>query len=144
MPSSAAVGTGLPGGLVVVPGTGGGLDPLGGGKGGFSLPVPFAQRICLIEETRVAGTTHASGIEDVADKLVPGCKLRLLREPGNLADTWAIKVFAGDVRIGYVPADRNEILARLMDGGKRLSAEVVDHELVGTWHKVTMGVWLDD
>ncbi|MEE1275304.1 MAG: HIRAN domain-containing protein [Olegusella sp.] len=132
---------------LVLAGGGSALGTLSGGNGeggSLSLPRPFAHRICLIEETRVAGTTHAPEIEEAAEELTEGRELRFVREPGNLVDKWAIQVYAGEHRIGYVAADRNEILARLMDGGKRLVGEVVDHELVGHWHKVTMGVWLDD
>jgi len=132
---------------LVLAGGGSALGTLGGGNGedgGFSLPKPFAHRICLIEETRVAGTTHAPEIEEAAEELTEGRELRFVREPGNLVDKWAIQVYVGEHRIGYVAADRNEILSRLMDGGKRLVGEVVGHELVGRWHKVTMGVWLDD
>ena len=110
-----------------------------GGACGMSI---YANALPELRGLDVAWSAMVDEIQD--SRSIALVDDRLLREPGNLADTWAIKVFVGDVRIGYVPADRNEILARLMDGGKRLSAEVVDHELVGTWHKVTMGVWLDD
>jgi hypothetical protein len=47
-------------------------------------------------------------------------------------------------RLGYVPADVNEILARLMDAGKRLYGEVTEIDLVGSWWRIAMGVWMDD
>ena len=110
----------------------------------LSVPVPFQSKIVLIEDTRVAGTTHVRGIDEIAGKLEVGMALRLEREPGNLADAWAIRVFAGAERIGYVPADCNEVLARLMDGGKALSAKLTGKEKVGTWNKLHMEVSLDD
>ena len=61
-----------------------------------------------------------------------------------MADAWAIKVFAGEERIGYVPADCNEIIARLMDGGKALSVRLTGKEKLGTWNKLHMEVSLDD
>ena len=90
----------------------------------LSVPIPFQNKIVLIEDTRIA--------------------VRLEREPGNLADTWAIRVFSGEQRIGYVPADCNEVLARLMDGGKALSAKLTGKEKVGNWNKLHMEVSLDD
>ena len=110
----------------------------------LSVPVPFQSKIVLFEDLRVAGTTHVKGIDAIAEQLEAGMDLHLEREPGNLADGWAIKVLAGDKRIGYVPADCNEVLARLMDGGKALSATLTGKEKVGTWNKLHMEVSLDD
>lgn len=110
----------------------------------LSVPVPFQNAIVLIEDTRVAGTTHIRDIDEIAAGLDAGATLRLERELGNLVDRWAIKVYAGNTRIGYVPADCNEMLARLMDGGKALSAKLTAKEKIGTWNKLHMEVSLDD
>ena len=98
----------------------------------------------LIEDARIAGTTHIRGIDGIVEGLEVGMELRLEREPGNLADCWAIRVFAGNDRIGFVPADNNEVLARLMDGGKALSAKLTGKEKIGSWNKLHMEVSLDD
>ena len=98
----------------------------------------------LIEGARIAGTTHICGIDEIVERVEVGDELRFEREPGNLADYWAIKVYAGDDRIGFVPADCNEVLARLMDGGKALSGRLTGKEKVGTWNKLRMDVSLDD
>ena len=110
----------------------------------LSVPLPFQNRIVLIEDTRVAGTTHIDNIDAIAENLEIGTQLRFEREPDNLADAWAIRVFAKGVRIGYVPADCNEILARLMDGGKPLSGTLTSKEKIGHWSKLHMEVSLDD
>ena len=110
----------------------------------LSVPIPFQNKIVLIEDTRIAGTTHVHGIDAIVEGLEIDSELRLEREPGNLADTWAIRVFSGEQRIGYVPADCNEVLARLMDGGKALSAKLTGKEKVGNWNKLHMEVSLDD
>ena len=110
----------------------------------LSVPVPFQSRIVLIEDTRIAGTTHIRGIDEIVERLEVGSDLRFEREPGNLADYWAIKVYADDDRIGFVPADCNEVLARLMDGGKALSGKLTGKEKLGTWNKLHMEVSLDD
>ena len=110
----------------------------------LSVPVPFQNKIVLFEDVHVAGTTHVRGIDEIVETLDAGADLRLRREPGNLADAWAICVYAGERHIGYVPADCNELLARLMDGGKALSAKLVGKEMRGTWHKLRMEVSLDD
>ena len=114
------------------------------GNPALSIPLPFTNRIVLIEDTHVAGTSHVEGIETLVSNVHEGQILTLQRETGNRWDTWAIRVLADGARIGYVPADRNEVVARLMDGGKRLGATVVGKELLGGWHKIHMEVYLDD
>ena len=125
-------------------GAGGIISAADAAGASLSVPVPFQSKIVLIEDTRVAGTTHVRGIDEIVGKLEVGTALRFEREPGNLADAWAIRVFAGAERIGYVPADCNEMLARLMDGGKALSAKLTGKEKVGRWNKLHMEVSLND
>ena len=131
-------------GALALIGAGGIIAAADAAGASLSVPMPFQNKIVLIEDTRVAGTTHIHGIDGIVKGLDVGSDLRLEREPNNLADSWAIKVFAGNDRIGYVPADVNEILARLMDGGKALSAKLVGKEKIGNWNKLHMEVSLDD
>jgi len=131
-------------GALATIGAGGIMSAADAAGASLGVPVPFQNKIVLIENTRVAGTTHVHGIDEIAKKLEINADLRLEREPNNLADAWAIKVFAGDECIGFVPADCNEVLARLMDGGKALSAKLTGKEKLGTWHKLHMEVSLDD
>ena len=117
----------------------------GDGASGLSVPKPFSNPICLVPHTRVAGTTHVRGVRDLAGALAEGERLRLERDTHNRYDRWAIKVFdKRDNRLGFVSADISEIPARLMDGGKSLFAEVTGVEIVGSWVKIGIGVWLDD
>ena len=139
MDANANVGNAL-----VTIGAGGVIAAAGASGTPLSVPVPFQGRIVLVGDTRVAGTTHIRGIDGIVEGLEIGKDLRLEREPGNLADRWAIRVYAGDERIGFVPADCNEILARLMDGGKALSAKLTGKEKLGNWNKLHMEVSLDD
>lgn len=133
-----------PGNALATIGAGGIMSAADAAGASLSVPVPFQNKIVLIEDTRIAGTTHVHGIDEIVGRLEVGADLRFEREPGNLADAWAIRVFAGDENIGYVPADCNEVLARLMDGGKAISAKLTGKEKVGTWNKLHMEVSLDD
>lgn len=91
--------------------------------------LPFARDLFLLE-THVAGLAHYQ-VESVQDLLVAGLPVLLQREPGNAHDDLAIEVLTqGRVKLGYVPKNRNPVLARLMDAGKLLVAEVAS---VGTW-----------
>lgn len=117
----------------------------GGGAGLPEVPKPFAQPIYLVPDARVAGTTHVADIAKLAEHLSEGDRLRFERDKANRYDKWAIRVLDGSGnRLGFVPADINQIPARLMDGGKCLFGQVTGIELCGSWWKIGMGVWLDD
>ena len=111
---------------------------------GLSIPVPFANRIVLLEDAHIAGTTHIRNIDELATGLESGYELELVRDTTNTQDAWAIRVLADGAKVGFIPADRNEVLARLMDGGKKLGATVTGKERLGNWHKIHMEVYLDD
>ncbi len=98
---------------------------------GQTPAMPFARDIFLLE-THVAGIAYHQA-ETVKDELFAGMPLVLRREPANPHDELAIEVFTADnVKLGYVPRVRNPVLARLMDAGKTLTAEVAK---VGTWDR---------
>lgn len=98
----------------------------------------------LYESVRIAGTTHAPNIDDVMDRMPEDAQLALLREPNNHADSWAIRVEHDGRKIGYMPADKNELIARLMDGGKTVRGSLIKREHQGNWWKVYMEVSLID
>ena len=131
---------------IATQGAGGLLVALHGqDAGGLGIPAPYACPICLVPSTRVAGTTHVSDIARLAQGLGEGARLRLQRDADNRYDQWSIRVLdARGRRLGFVPADHNQILARLMDGGKRLFATVTQVSQVDGWTKIEMAVYLDD
>lgn len=114
------------------------------GASTLSVPVPFESKIVLFESVRIAGTTHTPNINDVIDRIPEDALLRFVREPDNQADPWAIRVEYDGRKIGYMPADKNELIARLMDGGKTLHGSLLERSLQGNWWKVYMDVSLID
>ena len=59
--------------------------------------------------------------------LPAGTKLFLEREPDNPVDRWATRVLTMDGRfLGYLPAAKNQSVARLIDAGKIIIAEIAD------------------
>ena len=72
----------------------------------------------------IAGIDFARGMDVTKDILHEGQFLRLVREPDNRYDEYAIAFMTGGKRIGYVPRTDNCVLAHLMDAGKYLSATV--------------------
>ena len=68
-----------------------------------------------------------------------------MREADNKFDSLAIQILnEQDERIGYVPREKNEVLARLMDGGKLVFGQVQSKELIGDWVKIVIKVFLKD
>ena len=120
-----------------------------GGSGALGMTKPFANEICLLEGVHVAGTTHVTWMDELAKDIVPGQRLQLRRDVENSHDKWAIKVLApenpyGEEKLGFLPCDKNEIIARLMDGGKSCFAKVISLEQKGSWTKINIEVYLDD
>ena len=106
---------------------------------------PASEPIRLIPETHVAGTSHILGIAPLANALCADDRLTLEREPENPFDCWAIRVHdeQGN-KLGFIPRAQNQVVARLMDGGKHVFAKVTGVELINRWFKIGIEVWLDD
>lgn len=92
---------------------------------------PLVPRLAEIELLRrpVAGLPYYRYAE-VADRIAPGMRLKLLREPRNEYDRRAIAVFTEDgAKLGYVPRIDNPALAALMDSGHELLARAAGPRL---------------
>lgn len=112
-------------------------------QNGGGVSSAFAKEIFLIE-THVAGTSHVA-IRTIEPTLENGSALVLRREPENPHDTLAILILTEEgKKIGYVPRDRNEILARLMDAGKFLFARLESKEWNDDWLRISARVFLRD
>lgn len=113
-------------------------------NGKLNLPMPFAREISLLE-CYIAGTTYRENIAEIAERLEIGAVLRLQREPENKFDAQAIAVYdAANNLLGYIPRAKNEILARLLDSGKRLSAKLIDKKMRGDWQRLDIEIFLHD
>ena len=76
----------------------------------------------LVLMTGIAGINHHVHIETdegklLMSKLIPGVELKLVREPDNAYDRWAVALFYEDRKVGYLTRFKNETIARLMDSG---------------------------
>lgn len=122
------------------------LDPellalLGGGAGtGIQ---PFAREIFVLNEF-VAGTSYCKNIDEVIDQVTPGTSLKLRRDPDNEVDEYAIGIFLGTTRIGWVPMKDNLVIARLMDAGKAFTCKVVKVTNLGTWWRINVSIYMID
>ena len=103
---------------------------------------PLIKEVHLFD-SYVAGTTHLED-QTVLDVIKEGDWLFLQRED-NKFDSNAIMIFTEDKRkLGYVPEKDNIIFARLMDAGKILKAKITNITIKGTFHQISVGIYLVD
>jgi len=76
----------------------------------------------------LAGFQYYDGME-VENLLETGMALTLKREPANTFDKYAIEVYCGDAKLGYLPRDRNHTVALLMDQGIEIHAEITNLDI---------------
>lgn len=106
------------------------------------LPMPFVREIFLLE-TKVAGTSHVDEIEKIAQNLEIREFVVMKREPENPHDELAILILNENGRkVGYVPREKNEVIARLMDAGKFIFGRVEYKKWTGYYLYVKIRIFL--
>ena len=106
--------------------------------------MPFTREIFLLD-CYVAGTNFRPDIADIESDLTAGAQLKLQREQQNGFDESAIAIYdAENHHLGYVPKTKNEVLARLLDAGKSLSAKLVAKQWNDSWLKLDIEIFLND
>lgn len=104
------------------------------GAGSINLNVLLRDIVVL--ETKVAGTMYYEPHE--FEPLVKkGLPLKMVREPENQYDKFAVALYLDGGKIGYLPKSKNEVIARLMDAGKEFNTKVVSKQ----WNEE--GNWLE-
>jgi len=110
-------------------------------KGGLSISV--MPKEILVLETIVAGTSFRK-LKELEPKLTTQTKLEVKREAKNEFDEFAIALHFENKKVGYIPKDSNEVIARLLDAGKAFFATITDKEWEGNWLKIEISVYLKD
>ena len=96
----------------------------------------------LLLRCHIAGTSYVE-LEGVEERLSPGDRLVLKREPENLYDDLAILVLDGfGNKLGYVPRKHNTVIANLMDAGQRTYATIESKEWHGYWLEVQIRIYM--
>ncbi len=72
----------------------------------------------------IAGGYH-HGLEAALGRIKPGTKLVLVREAANPYDADAVAVYQDGLKLGFIPREANTPVARLLDRGERVTAEVM-------------------
>lgn len=112
--------------------------------GNSAVPLPFTREISLLE-CHVAGTNFRSDIAEIEPNLIVSARLNLQREPRNEHDSSTIAIYASNnYHLGYIPKNKNEVLAKLLDAGKNLSARLVAKEWNDSWLKLDIEIFLHD
>ena len=95
-------------------------------------------------EIHIAGTNYRENISQVEPLLSAGQMFRMIREPDNSYDQWAIAVYSENFKLGYVPRDQNEVVARLMDAGKFFYCKLISKEWKNDWLCLITEIYLKE
>lgn len=115
------------------------LSALGSGQ----LNIDVFKKEILVLECLVAGTSFRK-LDKVEPQLSTTVKLDIKREAKNEFDAFAVALQYGDTKVGYVPKDKNEVIARLMDAGKFFYATVEAKEWEGNWLRLDVKIYMKD
>ena len=92
---------------------------------------------------RIAGTTYLED-KSVLGELNVGDYLILKRE-NNPYDKNAVLVLTPHhKKVGYIPKENNQLIARLMDKDEKLFARIAKFNLLGDFVEIIIGVYIHD
>ena len=110
-------------------------------KGQLNIDV-FKKEIMVLE-CMVAGTSFRK-LDKVEAELLSTVQLEMKREGKNEFDQFAIALFFKEIKIGYIPKDKNQVIARLMDAGKAFYSTIQAKEWEGNWLRLDVKVYMKD
>jgi HIRAN domain len=100
------------------------------------------ERIYLLQSF-VRGFQYYDG-KKLLHKMKAGALLELVREPNNEYDNFAIAIHYQGKKIGFVPAENNEVLAKILDANLlKLQAEITHIEPSAlAWEKTAIAIYV--
>ena len=101
------------------------------------------RREMLALSCMVAGTSYQS-LKEIEKEIIHNAVFDLTREPTNKFDKRAIAIYYNKNKIGYIPKEKNEVIANLMDAGKKFSAKLISKLWEGNWLKIVVEIYLND
>lgn len=96
----------------------------------------------LVQRSPLAGFQYYAGAA-LWDRMKPGDRLDLAREPDNAHDANAVRVEWRGNKLGYLPRAENRTVAREMDRGALVEgriARLAEHR--NPWRRLRVDVWL--
>jgi hypothetical protein len=104
---------------------------------GVSSAAENASARIVVQHAPLAGFVYYDG-SAVWEKMKPGDRLTLVREPGNAHDANAVRLEWQGHMLGYVPRRDNADLARQMDHGARVEARITElHRAANGRHRIS-------
>lgn len=91
----------------------------------------------------VAGSSYQN-LKEIEPELVRQTVFEMKREAANQFDKKAIAIYYDKNKIGYIPKEKNEVIANLMDAGKKFSARLISKKWEGNWLQIIVEVYLND
>jgi len=107
------------------------------------LNIDVFKKEILVLECMVAGTSFRK-LDTIEADLAATVKLDIKREAKNEFDKFAVALYYKAVKVGYIPRDKNEVIARLMDAGKSFYATIEAREWEGTWLRLDVKIYIKD
>lgn len=108
-----------------------------------SISVRVMPKDILVLECLIAGTSFRK-LKHVEPSLAAEVRLSLKREADNEYDEFAVALYFEKDKIGYIPREKNETIARLYDAGKCFYATIKAKEWEGNWLKIEIKIYLKD
>ena len=108
-----------------------------------TLTIDVLVKDILVLECLVAGTSFRK-MENIEPQLTSEVKLKICREAKNEYDEFAVALHFDNIKVGYIPREKNEVVARLMDAGKQFFATIRAKEWEGNWLRLDIKVYLKD
>lgn len=102
---------------------------------------PYTREIFLLEIV-VAGTSYCKEIDDLESELVPSTVLKMIRDPKNKYDEFAIGIYLNNTRVGWVPMQLNLVVSRLMDAGKAFFCRIVGTNKINDWLRIEANIYM--
>ena len=112
------------------------------GFGMFNLQAIIPKRRIYLQQFFVAGFRYYKGME-LLDFMHSNDLLELKREPDNEFDKNAVALYWQQEKIGFVPAEMNELLARLIDAKALPLLGMITHlnKHVKPWENVAVAIY---
>lgn len=108
-----------------------------------AISIDVMPKEILVLECLVAGTSFRK-LRDVEPELISKVKLELKRDIKNEHDKMAVELWYNQNKIGYIPRDKNEVIAHMLDAGKSFFATLQAKEWEGNWLRLDIKVYLKD
>lgn len=89
-----------------------------------SLKQTPAERVVMLDDFHVAGVRYYEGRE-LLEELKAGEPLALRLQPANPHDKFAVEIFRGETKLGYIPRTHNQHISRMLEHGFELRCQIV-------------------